>query len=170
MKHNQSLKELQKKVAHLEDELAAKNEALRALKESDENFRLLAEHTNDAIFIIDTDQQLTYINPAATHLYGFTIEELKQIPFDQRYTPESVQRIWEAVKKHRQHLELGETDRTPFALELQHYHKNGGLVDLETIVSPVYEADGTYRCAAGIARDIRKRKKWSEAFIFIRLQ
>jgi PAS domain S-box-containing protein len=50
--------------------------AERALKISEEHYRLLADNTLDVILTMDADLVLTYVNPAVAPILGYTPEEL----------------------------------------------------------------------------------------------
>lgn len=59
-------------------DVTERNNALKALKESEEKFRSLAENTSAAIFII-LDNKLVYFNPVAVELSGYTHKEFSQL-------------------------------------------------------------------------------------------
>ncbi|EIT83843.1 PAS/PAC sensor signal transduction histidine kinase [Fictibacillus macauensis ZFHKF-1] len=53
----------------------------KQLEESEQRFRSLMEHNIDALFSLDLTGTFTSVNEAATHLTGFTEEELLQMSF-----------------------------------------------------------------------------------------
>ena len=63
----------------LEKEIASHKEAEKALRESEEKYRLLVENAGDAIFIAQ-DGFIKFSNPRAAELTGYTAHELGQIP------------------------------------------------------------------------------------------
>ena len=63
----------------LESEIYHHKEAEKALRESEEKYRLLVENAGDAIFIIQ-DQHIRFANPKCVELIGYPVAELKTIP------------------------------------------------------------------------------------------
>jgi PAS domain S-box-containing protein/diguanylate cyclase (GGDEF)-like protein len=67
--------------------LAQRSGGLR-LHDSDERFRLLAEHAPIGIFISDAEGQLLYANPAALELVGVDFDELRKQDWYERVHPD----------------------------------------------------------------------------------
>ena len=70
-----------------------------ALRESEERFRLLAEHSLTGIYLIQ-DGLLRYVNPAGAHMFGYEPEELidRLSPLDV-VVPEDRDRVTENIRK-----------------------------------------------------------------------
>jgi len=62
----------------------ARKEAVRALRQREEHFRLLVEQAYDGIFVTDPTGKFVDVNSAAAAMVGYTREELLQLS----------QRIW----------------------------------------------------------------------------
>ncbi len=69
-----------------------------ALKESEEKYRLLVEHANDAIFIAQ-DEVMKFVNPKVEEITGYTADELAQMPFIDITHPEDRNMVLERHKK-----------------------------------------------------------------------
>ena len=52
------------------------------LKESEAQYRLLADHMKDQVWIMTLDLKVTYISPSVEKLLGYTLDELKHLPLD----------------------------------------------------------------------------------------
>lgn len=61
-------------------DITERKEVERALQESEEKYRLLVEHANEAIFIAQ-DNVIKFSNPRAQALIGYSADELMEIPF-----------------------------------------------------------------------------------------
>ncbi len=81
------LGELRKLVAELEKTEADCKWAVQVLQESEENYRLLVENANDAIFIAQ-DEVVKFPNTKTEEMIGYCSEELAKIPFIDLIHPE----------------------------------------------------------------------------------
>jgi two-component system, cell cycle sensor histidine kinase and response regulator CckA len=53
-----------------------REEAAAALRESEERFRLIAEHAHDLIALVDDDGRFSYVSPSCEPMLGYTAAEL----------------------------------------------------------------------------------------------
>lgn len=60
----------------LEHELAASHETIRALRQSEQNFRILVENATDLIVRLSVDGTCLYANPSSLFIIGYPPEEL----------------------------------------------------------------------------------------------
>jgi two-component system cell cycle sensor histidine kinase/response regulator CckA len=75
----------------------------RALKESEEKYRLLVENATDAIFIAQ-DGMLKFANRRAEQMTGYSVEELAEIPFVDIIHPEDSDMV---LERHFKRLQGG---------------------------------------------------------------
>lgn len=83
--------------ARLEKEMAERNEAEAALRESRERLAGIIESAMDAVIAIDEDQQIILFNPAAETMFGCTADQAVGTPLS-RFIPLRYQ------KAHEQHV------------------------------------------------------------------
>lgn len=117
-------------------------------------FRLLAEHSQDAIYRYELAPQrrFTYVSPSITRLIGFTPEE--------HYAdPELAQRI--VVEADRPLMRgLAEQPagaRTPVVIRWR--HKDGHVVWTEQVPTAVRDATGAVVAIEGTVRDVTAREE-----------
>jgi len=55
--------------------IARREQSDAALRQSEEQYRLLAENVTDLIWTSDANQRLTYVSPSITDLLGYSVEE-----------------------------------------------------------------------------------------------
>jgi PAS domain S-box-containing protein len=79
--------------------------ATEALRESEENYRILFENAGEAIFVVQGGK-LVFANPAYTRLVGYSNEELKSIPFTEFVHPDDQGTV---VERHLKRLRGEET-------------------------------------------------------------
>jgi two-component system cell cycle sensor histidine kinase/response regulator CckA len=63
-------------VAGVTFDVTEREEAAATLRESEERFRLIAEHAHDLIALLDDDGRFSYVSPSSEPMLGYTPEEL----------------------------------------------------------------------------------------------
>ena len=73
--------ELRSRLRDLESKVAASQHLEAALKRSEERFRRIFDHSNDAIFLVDVENDaILDVNARAHQMLGFSREELLSLP------------------------------------------------------------------------------------------
>jgi len=127
-------------------------------RQSDARFRLLAENATDyAIFITDTQGIITEWTRGAEQVFGYTEAEAVGQPGSLIFTPED--------------RELGEPEREMKAALADgrawdirwHRRKDGSLLWMDGVVTPVYDEIGVHIGYGKVARDFTDRKREQDA-------
>lgn len=133
----------------------------KALIESEEKYRLIAENTADTITISNFDLTVKYISPSIIKLRGYTPEEVYDQTADQILTPDSIERASVILQKEMELEFSGQGDpRRSVAIELQQYHKNGSLIWIENRSSFFRDSTGKPVGIISISTDITERKNY----------
>ncbi len=123
---------------------------------NEEKFLSLAASANDAIIMIGNDGLITFWNPAAEMIFGYSISEIAgksyALVFDQSTLPSG----WPADHKGIPQYIRNAPHYKGF-IELFCIRKSGGRFPAEVSVSPVHVEDYWY--ATFILRDITERKQ-----------
>ncbi len=172
-------KELQAHRAHLEELVAARtaeltriNEQLRqeiaqreqaeaALRESEAQYRLLAENMSDNVWTLDlATRTFTYVSPAVKRMSGFTPQEVIGQTVDKVLPPHSVEIVTHLISESLIKIMQEDTDPTDsMILELEQYHKDGHTFWAEIRARFLFDQEGNPTAVLGVTRDITDRKR-----------
>lgn len=125
------------------------------LRESEEKFRSLSESAKDGIIILDSKSEVTYWNQAATNIFGYSSEEMKDMKLDKIFSSKSL--LVEHNSKMKSFVKTGSGSLIGKTVELPAIYKNGSLIDIELSLSSVIIQNEWH--AIGMVRDITERKK-----------
>lgn len=135
-----------------------------ALRESEEQYRLLAENTEDVIWVLNNDDQFTYVSPSVRRLRGFEPEEVMKESLRDAVTPESYEVLTESRKRFRdvEAKAKGKKDLVN-RFEIEQPCKDGSTVWVEVIAKRLFDDKGEPVGVIGSARNISDRKRAEEA-------
>jgi len=133
------------------------------LRESEEQYRLIAENTADTIAVFDLNLNPTYISPSILNHRGYTVQEAMTQTLDQILTPDSLQ---QASKNFADQMALessGTADPTRTALmEFEEYCKDGSTIWVELAASFLRDNNLKPTGILTVTRDITERKQAEE--------
>jgi len=139
--------QLEQRVRERTAELQAAN---AALSQSEERYRTLAETSPDAIFILDRNSRVEFVNSAAADLWGRQPADIIGRSQTEIFPPAIAQRQSQVVAGIFANGRAVRRDvRTPFP---------GGERWLETRLTPIRDAQGAVAAVMGVSRDITRRK------------
>ncbi|MFC1978638.1 PAS domain-containing protein [Chloroflexota bacterium] len=123
--------------------------------------QLIAEYSDDLIWVMDKNLKIIYMTPSVEKHSGFTVDEVLNLPMERLYPPESIEVIMSSFKKEKARNTRGNRAK-PQLLQLKAYNKDGTIGWIEAQVSIVRDEKGDIDCVIGITRNITKRKHIEE--------
>lgn len=135
--------------------ITARKELEKALKESEERFRTFMETASDLMFIADRDGKVSYINEAMHNALGYERNELigkrLDVLMDQKTRAEYSESRFELSKKGK------------ITYESVWEAKNQRKIFGEMKETAIYDQAGIFSGSRGVFRDISERKKIERA-------
>ena len=143
--------------AKITRDITAKREQEKALRDSEERFRMLVQGVRDyAIYMLDTEGRVTNWNSGAQSIKGYTAEEIVGQHFSRFYTDEDRAR-GEPQFALETALREGKYER-----EAWRVRKDGSPFWASVVLDPIFDESGKHIGFAKITRDITERKKVQE--------
>jgi len=150
-------RELKEKAEMLE---AGRDRVMRDLRESEEKYRLIAEHTADTIWIADMDLRFTYVSPSVFRMYGTTVEEVVGRPVHDSLPPDSLEKAIQVFQEEMAREADGHADPGRVrVIELDEYRKDRSLIRVETSLAFLRDGDGRPVGILGVSRDVTERRR-----------
>jgi PAS domain S-box-containing protein len=134
-------------------DITERKQAEEALRESEENYRLIAQSSIDVIFIIDRFGKQLFFNNSIERVLGHKVEEVIGRSFTE-FLPT------ECIVDYLTQLENVFLEKQISNFVTQMYHKNGHLIDVEITIRLVkFKGEDV---AQGSIRDISAKKQADE--------
>jgi PAS domain S-box-containing protein len=139
-------------------DITARVRAEEGLRESEEKFRTISASAQDAIVMMDHQRRVSFWNPAAEKIFGWTSEEAAGKDLHRLLAPEKYRGAYE--KGLEQFRRTGEGAAVGKTLELSALRKDGTEFPVEISLAGVKLSDQWH--ATAILRDITVRKRAEE--------
>jgi len=140
-------------------DITERKRAESASRENEARMRAITDSVKEAIVIIDQKGLVSYWNPAAGRLFGYTSDEVTGKNLHTLITPQRYHQAFDTA--FTQYQQTGQGKALDATLELQACHKNGDEISVELSLTALPEQNGWD--TIGIIRDITERKKSEEA-------
>ncbi len=147
----------------IDSEITDIMKADRALKDSENNFRRLAEKASDFIWTTNLNFELTYANPFVEQFLGYTTEEAIKLTITDILTPGSFKLAMFAFEDEMRIEKLPDRDlKRTRSLEMECLCKDGSNIWGETNFSFLRDPEGAVIGLLGVTRDITTRKQMEQ--------
>ena len=140
-------------------DMTARMEAIEALSESEERHRVVLEAAPDPVAVYDTRGRITYLNPAFTRIFGWTLDESKGRLLD--FVPvESLMETAQIIER----IQRGEIFS---GIESRRLTKDGSVRDVSISGAAFLDRQGKPAGSILTHQDITARKRTEEEITYI---
>lgn len=139
-----------------------RNSELSRLKEVEKMFNIIAEYSNDFIYITDMDQNFTYLSPSVEKFLGYSLPESYNLHVKDIMTEESYNYQLNLFKNHLEQFSDNLTNVRAID-KIEQVRKDGTKFWSETSASLILDENNNPAGIFGIARDITAQKKKEES-------
>ncbi len=142
-------------------EITERKSVEKALKDSEEKYRVLSENTTDGVSLYEGDK-IVYVSEGYLSMLGYERHEIEEINFEQIFSfihPDDINRILENIKNAHSHQDK------KFQYTYRVRNKKGEYIWAEDNINAEYDNDGNHVRSVIHSRDISDRKNTEQIII-----
>jgi len=160
---DQDTEALRRRVAELEKQIADLQECHEALREAEQQYRLIAEHSGDCLWIADLATfRFTYVSPSVMQMYGSTPEETMAQGIEEVMPPHSLEIVMKALEEELALDASGADPQRTRTIEIEEYRQDRSVVWIENVLSFLRDGEGRPTAILGVSRDVTERRRLGE--------
>ena len=148
-------------------DITSQKKTEEALRESEEKYRLIAEHTSDVFWVWNaTRGSLTYVSPSIRKLTGYTPEEYMKMSLEEICSPEIASAVLEEIRIFTACFMKDPSLFRSNHRQLQNICKNKKTIWVECSVEYRYNNKQEIEIY-GVSRDITERKSYEQQLQYL---
>ena len=152
-------RELTRRMQELQAEITRREKAEEALRKSEEQYRTVLESAPDPVVVYDLADTVTYLNPAFSRVFGWTLSERRGLSI------ECISGEYKHItKQFFREIAQGETVS---GLEMSCVTKDGQRVEVSISGAGFFDSQGRMQGRVITIQDITARKKTEQDIRFI---
>lgn len=149
---NRFMAKLERYHTDLTKEIEVRRKVEEDLRESEERYRTVMEAAPDPVVVYDMKGRVTYLNPAFTRLFGWTLQQCLGKKMD-HFVPDEE---WDETARMITAVTSG---RTLTATQTRRYDKDGNMIHVSISGSTYRDSNGELAGSVIILRDITRSRR-----------
>lgn len=141
------------RITGISEDITARKLAELALARSKSEFEAIFNSISDAVIYSDLNRRVVLTNPAMTHIFGYSSEEMLGKKTDMFYVDKA-----DFEQQGRRQFDKASDIRTA-TYEMRYLRKNGSTFIGETLGAKVFDTEGKTIGFIGVIRDVTQRKQ-----------
>ena len=143
------------RISGIVQDVTERHQMEEQLRDSEKNFRLISENSQDFIFRSTADEQITYLyaSPICFSMFGYTPEELIETSGQDYIHSMDAVRVLDYMQRSMTGLKLK-------PIVFRFLRKDGSYIWVETTLRYIYTGEGEVQEVVGVTRDITERKQY----------
>ncbi|PTX92359.1 PAS domain S-box protein [Opitutus sp. ER46] len=134
-----------------------------ALQETQERYRLVAENTEDVIWLYDlTTHRFAYQSPSLARVLDLDPDELNQLTLETLFAPESLARLRQEFQQRIADFTAGDDAARIGVLYAEQLRHDGTTIPTEIVATLLTDEHGQPTRILGVSRDITERQRASD--------
>jgi PAS domain S-box-containing protein len=133
------------------EDISDRKQTEEALRESEKRFQSVMEGAPDPIVVYNTKGETSYLNPAFTQVFGWTLDELRSRKID--YVPK------ECLPETKMMIEKINRGESIHGVETRRFTKSGEVLDISISAAVLHDSQGDQTGQITTLRDISERKQ-----------
>ncbi|HEY8591526.1 MAG TPA: PAS domain S-box protein [Sphingomicrobium sp.] len=138
-------------------DVTEQQQAVRALQETEERFRLVAERAPVMLWMGDQDGKCLYLNKAQRDFWGLTEADIAGFQWGSSLHPDDQQKLYAPFAE-------GMANHTPFTVEARYKRADGLYRRMHTHAEPRFDGDGQFLGMIGVNTDITDVREAEERY------
>jgi PAS domain S-box-containing protein len=138
-------------------DISERKKSEEALRASEEKFRKIVETSSEGIWLIDSNEQIVFVNRKMSEMLGYSIDEILGQSPRKFMSPEFCAKVEDRLREHMQGVNQ--------AVDYGFIRKDGSKLWCIVSSSPLFDDQGKYSGALAMIADITGRKRAEEALL-----
>ena len=148
------------RVAIFSEDITAQHAAEQQLRDSEAHYRFLAENSEDVIWQLDRDMNITYISAADQRLRGVPREAVLGQPVFCLFAPQGQAILARVVSERQMQLQRGERVPATLRFDAPQQCADGAEVWVEVVSTRIDDMHGALCGYIGMTRNVAERRRY----------